>query len=179
MIPLTGQLRAGWTLSLGGAGGSAGAAAGDVGLFVPSQESAASALSVTLIDANGVRIVFQLSAAIPAVEVTKPITGALGVMNPKALAPSTGNHLCVDTLFSAPPGVHLNLWRYTQVTSHASTNPCITPDSGTMPGVVGFAIERPDRIRYEINAARTLVGTSDGHDRNFTHAAAASIPVTS
>src|SRR5258708_27955097 len=80
-----------------------------------------------------------------------------------------GIHLCVDTLFSSPPGDHRIVWRYTQVTSHASTNPCSTPDSGTMPAVVGFAIERPDRIRYEFNAGGQLVDMSDGNGIEFRY----------
>src|SRR5215472_262322 len=150
LVSFPGQLAQSWTLSVGGAGDASGTSAGEVGLYVPPAESVAAPLAVTLIGRNGERHVLQPVLPQPTpIDVTSAVSGDLAAVNPKVVTSSAGNHLCVDTLYQASAGIHLSVWRYIGVTSSAATNPCGNPDASTTPTVAGFAIERPDRIRYE------------------------------
>jgi hypothetical protein len=116
LLTLPGSIGAGWTLNVSEAGDMVGDGHGPDGLYVPPAEKFFSPLSVTLIDQDGTRHVFQPRA------LSSPITiGSLSSTSPLAtLTPTTftaaNNHaLCVYETFSAPAGVHMSLWRYLDV----------------------------------------------------------------
>jgi RHS repeat-associated protein len=164
LYTFAGNLASGWTLSVGGAGLN-GADAGAAGLYIPPQHTIANPFAPTLIDRTGDRLVF--APRVPAFVPFDPTSasGFLGATNPKALVIDTAhyNHICVDTAFSPPPGVHLGMWRYLQVNSTAGSNWCSAPSTWTASAVLGFGAERPDRIRYEFSATGLLVSLADGN----------------
>ncbi|OLE21203.1 MAG: hypothetical protein AUG49_22635 [Catenulispora sp. 13_1_20CM_3_70_7] len=161
---LLGQFGKGWQLnvddlSAGGVGASA--------LIVPppTLETIANPLSVTLIDRDGTRHVFTfkgLGASIGALDLN--LYGGTGALLPVTLGISpnrSGDHICVDQNFQAPPGVHLGLWRYIEITPGGSAS-CQNPQTGS-PILLGFAAERPDRIRYEFSADGHMLDMRDGN----------------
>jgi RHS repeat-associated protein len=158
-----GNLAAGWTMSVGGAG-NLGADAGESGLYVPPQSTIANPFAVTLIDRSGDRLVF--SARLPQFTAFDPtgVSGPLAATAPKGLAIDTihYNHVCVDAAFAPPPGVHMGLWRYLEINSSATSNWCGSPATWTASAILGYAAERPDRIRYEFTAGGQLVDMADG-----------------
>ena len=162
---LPASMGAGWQLNVGATDDLAAGGVTGTELTVPSVQSIADAvttpLSVTLVDRDGTHHVFTpqlLSTQINA----NGTTGVLGALAPRSLAVPTTTvggqpaytNLCVDTVYSAPAGVHLALWRYIAIRSKvAATDPtactAANRDASTTPVVVGFVAMRPDRLRTE------------------------------
>lgn len=165
---LPGSLGDGWLLSVGQTDDLAGAGVTATGLAVPSAqgavEQALNPLDVTLIDRDGTRHVFT-PTGLPGLAVDG-LSAATSVLAPRALSlPAGFTNLCVDQAYQAPPGVHLGLWRYIAVNGSGGT-PCAAgsyPTTGAgAPIVVGYASERPDRLRTEYNTLGQIVAMSDG-----------------
>jgi RHS repeat-associated protein/uncharacterized repeat protein (TIGR01451 family) len=168
-VNLPGSLGAGWTLNIGQADDLVGDGVGADALYVPPAETVATPLAVTLIDRDGTRHVFQAKGFPPGFSSMIDVTalqgltnpGAVGALIPKVLQVlQNGHRLCVDQTYSAPPGVHIGLWRYLDVTTTSSS---CAPAAGTTPAVLGFAAERPDRLRYEFSANGTLLDMLDAN----------------
>jgi RHS repeat-associated protein len=145
LLTLPDSMGAGWQLNIGQADDLIGAGVGADALYVPAAlESVAQPLAVTLIDRDGTRHVFTPRA------LASPLN-ATGLLAPRALPVGAGS-VCVDQLYTAPPGVHLSLWRYVQFSQAGC--------AGTT-SVLGFAAERPDRLRYEFAATGELLDLTD------------------
>lgn len=168
LLSLPGSIGAGWLLNVGQSGDLAGTGVTSTGLYVPNAESATTAGAVTLIDRDGTRHVFRPKqlAVSASIDVTNPLSGALGALNPQVLARNlntTSHKLCVDQTYQAPPGVHLGMWRYVRV---AATSSCTVPSGGT---VLGFAAMRPDRVRYEYSWDGRLVSMVDANGNELRY----------
>jgi RHS repeat-associated protein/uncharacterized repeat protein (TIGR01451 family) len=153
-----GSFGAGWSLNVAQGDAVAGAGVTSSGLYVPPGESVANPMAVTLVDGSGARLTFAPHAiAAGPLDITTSPTGILATLVPQVLHLDTANytHLCVDQTFSPPPGIHLSLWRYVEVNGS-----CGAP-SGNV-AVLGFAAERPDRLRYEFSATGALLDMVDG-----------------
>jgi len=126
------------------------------GLFLPPDESVAQPLAVTVVTADGGRTPFAFTSLSTPIDVTAlgGGTGPLAVTIPRvlSLATPTYNRLCVDQVGGPPVGVHASMWRYVEVTSSNST---CTRSTWSASAVLGYGVERTDRIRYEF--------ASDGH----------------
>jgi hypothetical protein len=154
---LPGSIGAGWTWNVAQSDDLAGDGIGASHLYVPPvSDPIAAAVGVTLVDRDGTRHVFRPKG----VSAAAAVSGLPGVAAPRALTPAIGATVCVDVTYNPPPGVHLGLWRYLQVTP--ITPGSCTPAAGTTPQVLGFGAERPDRVRYEFDATGELVDMQDG-----------------
>jgi RHS repeat-associated protein len=158
-LPISASVGGGWRLMAG--------VEGPIALYVPGPSTAVSyPTGVLLVDSNGLRSQFQpRGGAFTAVDVTtRGLAGTLAALNPRALpALDSGyTHLCVDTSFAAPIGVHVGLWRYVEV------NGTCTSYSGAK--VFGFAAMRVDRMRFEFSADGRLLDTSDGAGNELLYA---------
>lgn len=167
---LPGSFGAGWQLNIGQADDLLGDGIGANGLYVPSAASLAQPLSLTLVDRDGTRHVFQLK--LPGL--TSPIdvaaltsTSLMGSLIPSTLKPedAVNQRLCIDQVYSPPPGVQMGLWRYIQV---GVNNPC-TATSGSEVKVIGYAAVRPDRVRYEFDALGKTRSMIDGSGVEFRY----------
>lgn len=164
-LPLA--IGAGWVTTIGQQQLAAGGVTAD-GLIVPSQNTAGVNTPVTLVDGTGTRLVFLPRVLAQPVDITaiaaaSAPTSPLGALKPLVLQLDTAHydHLCVDSAYDAPAGVHLGLWRYVELQAASSSAPC-TPAAGTTPAVVGFAGERTDRVRFEFAWDGHLLGIVDG-----------------
>jgi RHS repeat-associated protein len=158
-LPISASLGSGWRLMAG--------VEGPIALYVPGAPTQVSfPTGVLLVDSNGLRSQFQpRGGAFTAVDATsRALSGPLGALNPRALpALDAGyTHLCVDTTFAPPMGVHIGLWRYVEV------NGSCTSYSGAK--VFGFAAMRLDRMRFEFSADGRLLATSDGAGNDLLYA---------
>ncbi|MBV9100382.1 MAG: hypothetical protein JO198_04980 [Candidatus Dormibacteraeota bacterium] len=160
LLNLPGSFGAGWTFNVSEAGDLVGDGHGVDQLFVPTLEGLNNPLSVTLIDQDGTRHVFQPNGLNVSglVDVTVPLSDARAALNPVTLV-RTGSydHTCVDETFKSPAGVHMSLWRYVEATGSCNNLAQQTP----LPVVLGFAVERSDRLRYEFNVLGQLVDIRD------------------
>jgi RHS repeat-associated protein/uncharacterized repeat protein (TIGR01451 family) len=155
---LPGSFGAGWSLNVAQGDAVAGAGVTSSGLYIPPGEGVANPMAVTLIDGSGARLTFTPKAiAAGPIDITTKPTGILAALFPDVLSLDTSHytHLCVDQTFSPPPGIHLSLWRYVEVNGS-----CGSP-SGNL-AVLGFAAERPDRLRYEFSSTGALLDMVDG-----------------
>ena len=182
LLNLPGSSGKGWTFNISEAGDLAGDGVRADGLYVPTLESLLSPLAVTLIDQDGTRHAFQPKGIGTVVDVTALQTaaspGARAALIPKVLQLDTGYvRLCVDQTFSAPPGVHLGLWRYVE-TSGASCGGMTAANTV----VLGFVAERPDRLRSEFSWDGHLLDLQDGAGNEirytYTNAPAAGANLT-
>jgi RHS repeat-associated protein len=147
---LPGALGTGWRLNVGQTDAIATDALSPDALYVPSFESIEHPFDVTMIDRDGTRHVFSPSGIVA----SATVPGLAPLALPSA---ETGYSVCADESFSAPPGVHLALWRYIETT--ATCGGSLTNANSKL---IGFAAERPDRIRYEYAADGHLVAMFDG-----------------
>ncbi|HEV2032654.1 MAG TPA: RHS repeat-associated core domain-containing protein [Candidatus Dormibacteraeota bacterium] len=156
LLSVPNALGNGWVLSLSQTGGTVASA---VGLYISSGETVSNPMAVTLIDGDGTRHVFQLKAVLASpLDATSASSGPLGLLVPQALMlPSGYTKICVDSTFSAPPGVHLSFWRYL-----ASSTPCSSLSPSTSQ-ILGYGSERPDRVRYEFSADGRILDVGDGN----------------
>ncbi|HXA43248.1 MAG TPA: fibronectin type III domain-containing protein [Candidatus Solibacter sp.] len=155
-VTLPGSIGAGWMFNIGQADDLAGDGVTATGLYIPSGadlvQQAQNPLGVTYIDRDGTRHVFK-PRLIPAVSVNT-VSGTQSVLTPLALPSSppdpTYASVQVDQVFDPPPGVHLALWRYVEVSSDGSSKK-----------VIGYGAERTDRLRYEFSADGRLLSMTD------------------
>ena len=148
-------------------------------LYVPPAESVASNHPVTLIDDGGSRQVVVLRSVPSPIDVTamqqRADSTPWSVLTPRVLQldASRYDHICVDETATPTPGVHLGMWRYTEVKAAASNATC-TPAAGTTPVVLGWGIETPDRLRYEFawNGAKLDAEDGNANEVRYTYAAA-------
>jgi RHS repeat-associated protein len=167
----------GWGVDFESWDSSPAGVAGVAALYVPPAESVAVNHPVTVIDDGGSRQVVTLATLPTPIDVASlAASQPLGTLIPKVLTLDTVhyNHLCVDEAANgAAPGVHLGMWRYTEVSAASSSTPC-TPATGTQPVVVGWGAERPDRIRYEFSWNGYKLDAVDGNGNEVRYAYAAS-----
>ncbi len=156
-LTLPGSIGAGWMFNIGQADDLAGDGVTATGLYIPSGadlvQQAQNPLGVTYIDRDGTRHVFK-PRLIPAVSLST-VSGAQGVLMPLAVPssppdPATYASVQVDQVFDPPPGVHLALWRYVEVST-----------DGKSKKVIGYGAERTDRLRYEFSADGRLLSMTD------------------
>src|SRR5579884_3869276 len=161
LAPSFGQsLGTGWVLNIAQADDATGEV-GASGLYLPPDATVSQPVGVVLIDRDGTRHYFA-DRALPVINVSGTGTTPLDVLRPRALGLDVGyTNICVDQAYDAPPGVHLGLWRYIEVTSAPLGGQPCTPITGTTPKVLGFAAERPDRLRYEFSADGHLLDMVD------------------
>lgn len=160
---LPGSIGAGWTLNIGQADELLDEGVGASSIYVPSLATVAQPLAVTLIDNDATRHVFTLKGIGTAspIDTSTLTSGPLNTLVPRVLDVATsGLKICVDVTYSPPPGVQLSLWRYIQVATNTA-NPCSNPAANN-PVVIGYAAERPDRLRYEFSATGRLLSVVDG-----------------
>lgn len=162
-----GPLGVGWTLGLSGIGQASGAGGlnlGTVGLSVPGLELPGQPVSVTLVEGDGAREVFSSKGTSLAVSVGSLAGTTLANLIPRLLQAASQTSICVDQAFQAPPGVHMTLYRYLQV-SVTGSGAC-TQGAGLTGAVdLGFVAEATDGLRYEFAATGQLL---DVLDRNGT-----------
>ncbi|HZS13237.1 MAG TPA: DNRLRE domain-containing protein [Candidatus Dormibacteraeota bacterium] len=135
------------------------------GLFLPADESVGRPLPVTVVSADGGRTVFPLVKLASPIDVTAlqtaNSTGPLAVTIPRALALDSGyNKLCVDQTSAPPMGVHASLWRY--VEANSTTLSC-SPSTWTSSAILGYGVERVDRVRYEFAGDGHKLDTEDAN----------------
>jgi len=154
-----GLLGQGWTLNVDQLDSAIGDAAASVaGMRVPIVESATNATPLTLVDRDGTRHVFRPRAVSVAMDVTDSASAFAGLA-PKVLVPTAGyDKVLIDQLYDAPAGVHLGMWRYTEISSSCTPASCALPAQ-----VLGWAAERPDRVRYEFSADGRELDMMDGN----------------
>jgi RHS repeat-associated protein len=160
LLNLPGGIGAGWTFNVSEAGDLVGDGHGVDQLYVPSLEALTNPLSVTLIDQDGTRHVFEPNGLNVSglVDVTVPLTDARAPLNPVVLSRGGSyDHTCIDETFKSPAGVHMSLWRYVEAKGSCNNLSQQSP----LPVVLGFAVERSDRLRYEFNVLGQLVDIRD------------------
>ena len=159
-----GNLGVGWRLSVGQTGDLLGDGVGADGLVVPSTETLTQPGNVTFIDNDGTRHTFipaQMTGRVSLAPVAPAtsLTGLLAALEGTALTPRAGGNVCVDQTYTSPPGVHVKLWRYLDVTSPGSS-PC--SPSGTTPVLLaGWGAERADGLRYQYASTGELLEVTD------------------
>jgi len=177
LATLPGSFGAGWQLNIGQADDLASDGVTTAGLSVPSAEAVANPLAVTLIDRDGTRHVFSWKGAtVGPIDVTNPLSGPRAAIVPNVLKldATKYTHLCAEQTYSAPAGVHISLWRYIEVSSGS----CGDLTSGANPPVVlGFAAERPDRVRYEFSWDGHLLDMVDGSGVDLRYRYDAPVPL--
>jgi len=158
---LPGSFGKGWLLNVGQADDLADVGVMTSGLSVPSVQSLAQAaaqpLPVTLIDRDGTRHAFTPNA-LSAVLTVGALPAGLGALSPTALSAAAGNAICIDQTYTAPAGVHLGLWRYVQLPGGTA---CTAGNIAAGGQLLGFAAERPDRLRTEYDATGRLLAMTD------------------
>lgn len=160
LITLPGSMGAGWSLNVGQSDDLIGDGVGATAIYLPAADTVATPAGLTLIDRDGTRHVFTPKAlGVSPISLSTALSPMQQALSPKALTAGTGKSICVDEAYKSPPGVHLSVWRYVQVNTGANT--CSNP-SANGGAVLGFAAERPDRLRYEFNSTGQMVSLSDG-----------------
>ncbi len=178
-LTLPGSLGAGWQLNVGATDDLAGAGVTPTSLSVPTANSVAAPLGITLIDRDGTRHVFTYRSASVAITSPVDVTSLAGgspihqlvpvnpLLRPSSLSGSAAfAHVCVDATYQAPAGVHLALWRY--VGTNGSTCSAALNDSNAR--ILGFTTMRPDRLRSEFDAAGHLLDLVDGSGVDLRYA---------
>ncbi|HEX6487892.1 MAG TPA: DNRLRE domain-containing protein, partial [Candidatus Dormibacteraeota bacterium] len=155
VTPFGGSIGKGWTFNVSEAGDLGDLGTGPDALYVPGAQTAANPLAVTLIDQDGTHHVFQ-PRSLSAMLSLPSLSGALAAVAPRVLTtPGVGfAAICIDTTYTAPAGVHLSVWRYVEVAGS-----CASPGNTA---VLGFASERPDRLRSEFSWDGHLLDIEDG-----------------
>ncbi|HEV8624826.1 MAG TPA: RHS repeat-associated core domain-containing protein [Acidimicrobiia bacterium] len=154
---------AGWQLNIGQTDDLLGDGIGATGLIVP-KVTTLEPVTVVYVDRDGTRHVFTPKglAASAAVDVTSLTSGTLAALRPSVLMSgidAAQYRICAEQTYQAPPGIHLGLWRYVRVANSGSA-PCQnTAANGGV--VIGFAAERPDRLRYEFAWDGRLLSMTD------------------
>jgi RHS repeat-associated protein len=167
LLTLPGSLGAGWTFNVSEVDDLVGDGISASGLVVPAIESVLKPASVTLVDRDGTRHSFSPKSA----NVSVTATAALPPIEPTSLVAAANSTLCVDKPYAAPPGVHLALWRYIQVTA---TGPGACGTVGTNPSVtIGYATMRTDRLRSEFSSTGHLLSMTDGSGAQLRYVYAA------
>ena len=175
LVNLPGGWGNGWMLSVAdtidGTGGI-----GTGGVAVSGAETFRSPAALTLVDRDGTRHLFSPRALSPPLKVTTGLPGALASLAAPAVIPipvAANTYLCVDQTYTAPPGVHLSLWRYVQVQSIAP-NPNCSPTAGTTPVVAGYGAMRPDRVRtiYASTGEALSLRDANGNELRYLYEAA-------
>ena len=186
-LPIAGGgLGQGWTLNVTDAGDLAGVTSGS-GLLVPSITDATVTAAVTLIDRDGTRHLFQPGTTSVDVQLSSPLLDLLSqaditptsVLRGLADAVARANagtldlaslKVCVDTTYTAPPGVHLSLWRYVAVSAGAS---CVGagPASNPVGVVLGYGTMRPDRVRqvFDITGRLQAMFDASGNELRYRY----------
>jgi len=165
-----GSIGAGWVLNVADAGDDISDASA-AGLYVPTAESVPAAASVTLVDRDGTRHVFTPRALAIAGSVGSAALPAVGpTFAPRTLQLDSGyTSVGIDTLYSAPAGVHLALWRYIETSSGCSSTMCVSK-------ILGYGAERPDRVRLEFTADGRQVDMADGNGNELRYVYESSPP---
>ena len=166
LLTLPGTLGKGWTFNISEAGDLGGNGTGTDGLYVPTVESLLNPLAVTLIDQDGTHHIFQskgLGASLDITNLSRSVSRGSLVPDVLSLG-SNYTRLCVDQTFTAPAGVHLSLWRYLETKASACSGM-----TGTNTVVLGFAAERPDRLRSEFSWDGHLLDIRDGAGNEITY----------
>lgn len=177
-VTLPGALGKGWTFNISEAGDLGDAGAGPDGLSVPTVASPLDAVTtappVTLIDQDGTRHTFTANGISTPIDVTSVSSAPADlaavvkdVASVLSLDTSSGyTHLCVDQMYTAPPGVHLGLWRFVE------TGAACTGISGSSHAVLGFATMRPDRLLSVFSWDGHLLDLRDGagNEIKYTYA---------
>jgi len=153
-----GALGVGWQLGLSGVGDDSSSDTGVSGIRLPTTESLTGPQPITLSDRDGTRHQFAVKQTDQ--NVVLPTVGGLlaGLLTGRLPA---GVVACQDTTYTAPPGVHLALWRYRALTGSNCGNPGDTPPAGSNPFVLGYVSERPDGLRTEYDANGRTVSLKD------------------
>ncbi|MGH7687479.1 MAG: LamG-like jellyroll fold domain-containing protein [Candidatus Dormibacteria bacterium] len=167
----------GWQLNVGDlSASSTGPGLGSsLGLIVPNNEAPGSASAVTFVDGDGTRHVYQFNAlAVNGVDITQQGggNGLLHSLYPHVLHLDSNSHggshfsnLCVDESFSAPPGMHLSLYRYME-----TDNACSSSTGTTLtPATLGFEAVKPDGTRYEFSWDGHLLAMVDTAGNTLTY----------
>jgi RHS repeat-associated protein len=159
LLTFPGSIGAGWNLNVDQGDSLIGDAASATGLYVPTAQSVTNPTGITLVDRDGTRHVFRPRAVSLSVDATT-LGGVAHALTPRALGLDPGyDKVLVDQLYDAPPGVHLGMWRYTEINSSClPTSACAYPSK-----VLGFGAERPDRVRYEFTADGRELDMQDGN----------------
>jgi RHS repeat-associated protein len=164
--PGQGSFGAGWQLNIAQADDLIGTGTGANALSVPTvTTNLAHPLAVTLIDRDGTHHVFE-----PAVLTTPK--EALNGLASSVLSGLSGK-LCIDVTYTAPPGVHLGLWRYVNVPGADS---CTSNDINRDGVVAGFAAVRPDRLRMDFYATGELLALTDAAGNQIRYSYDNAIP---
>jgi RHS repeat-associated protein len=87
-------------------------------------------------------------------------------------------NLCVDTLYEAPRGVHLSMWRFIGVQSPTSSVSCESTQGSNGIVALGYATMRPDRVRQVFSATGQLVSQFDGAGNELRYRYAVDVPST-
>jgi RHS repeat-associated protein len=167
----------GWQFNVGDIGDAAGSGpgmGGSLGLLVPNSETPKAPIPITFVDRDGTRQVFKFRGLdVNGADVTDAnnANGILHSLHPLVLGLSASyTNLCVDETFSAPPGVHLSLYRYIEVAAPGTTNPCGNAGVTSASGVtLGFEAVRPDRTRYEFSYDGHMLAMLDAAGNKLTY----------
>ena len=170
LVSFPGSIGAGWILNVADAGDGVSDVSA-AGLYVPTLETVATPLGVTLVDRDGTRHTFTpraLQVAQTVEDETIPSVGPLFRPHGLQLDPGYAS-VSIDTLYDAPAGVHLGLWRYIETSSGCSPLACTSR-------VLGYAAVRPDRARMEFTADGRQVDVADGNGNELRYAYESSPP---
>jgi RHS repeat-associated protein len=187
MVPATpGPLGAGWQLDVGELSSSVSAGLDLAGLYVAPGALALTPQSVTFVDGAGTREVFTLRSTseqgsvlglkLP-IDLNPPgglsavLKELLGIIDLPIGEPSGYVDLCLDSTYSPPPGVDMQLWRYIAIGGDGTVDgtavpaTCADPDPGdndpTAPVAMGWTAVRPDRLRYDFSGTGQLLSVTD------------------
>jgi RHS repeat-associated protein/uncharacterized repeat protein (TIGR01451 family) len=166
-IDLPGAIGKGWTLNAA-EGGDLGGGVLATSLSVPLADTVLNPAAFFLVDRDGTRHAFRPRALSAVIDVGNAGTAAL--LAPKALSGGTGSRICVAEAYTAPPGVHLSVWRYLRVDDSGQACGGNLADPARHPAVLGFVAVRPDRLRMEFSWNGRLVSLLDGAGNELRYA---------
>jgi RHS repeat-associated protein/uncharacterized repeat protein (TIGR01451 family) len=164
----------GWTIDFESWTGTPSGVAGVGALYVPPAESVTATHPITVVDDGGSRQVVTLQPLATPINVTAISTSnptAAETVVPRVLSLDTSHydHICVDEVAARTSGVHLGMWRYTELQAASTSTPC-TAAAGTTPVVLGWGAERPDRVRYEFAWDGHKLDAVDGNGNEVRYA---------
>jgi RHS repeat-associated protein len=163
-----GTFARGWQLGMGHTDDVASAGLDATGLVVPQAETVLQPLAVTLVDRTGTHLTYQpnLTTWNPNTNLSNPLPGLvaatgslLAPVSPVLTGLASNKTLCLDMAYTPPPGVHAGLWRYVAV-GLLGPNACAQATVGNTT-VVGWVLERPDRMREEFAPSGELLDLID------------------
>ena len=162
LLTFPGSIGKGWTWNLSDVGEGIGEPLGG-GLFVPPIETVAVPAGITLVDRDGGRHTFTPRAVHEGASVVGGTLPAVGpLFAPHVLQPDPGQIVDIDMMYTAPAGVHLALWRYTEISQNCSGTSCAEK-------ILGYAAERPDRLRMEFTADGRMVDMVEGNGNDLRY----------